>query len=149
MYINLAYVMSFVFGYNPEATYGPAHRVGVKLEYLSILESGYEGYRDIKALYGFLFFITPHIAPYVETTGIYARWGGGEGPFSISWGWSPDIGSLIATFGVSIHIRGRLSVRQIAPNPLNCYFLFIFPTVFNTILEQRIDKEYLNYIPVR
>jgi hypothetical protein len=43
VYINVAYVMSFIFGYNPEAAYGPAHRVGVKLEYLSILEAGYEG----------------------------------------------------------------------------------------------------------
>jgi hypothetical protein len=110
LYIRLAYVMSFILGYNPEAARGPAHRIGVKLEFLNVLANEYEGYGRIKPFYEFLYFITPHIAPYIEIAGTHAEWGGGPNTdFSIYWGMAPWIDALRTKFGISFYIPGRRS----------------------------------------
>jgi hypothetical protein len=110
LYIRIAYVTSFIFGYNPEAARGPANRIGVKLEFLNVLANGYEGYGRIKPFYEFSYFITPHTAPYIEIGGIHAEWGGGpNADFFISWGMAPWIDSLRIKFGISFYIHGHRS----------------------------------------
>ena len=72
--------VSFVFGYDPDATSGPAHRVGLR----SGFGLGGTTFSDvsfdfgwIEPYYTFYYFVTPRIAPYLQLQALTVGFVGG------------------------------------------------------------------------
>ena len=110
VFFRLTYVLSYIFGYKSEATHGPVHRIGVRLENSNMFTGAeYEVRGAIKPFYTFLYFFTPRIAPYVETSMEFAEFIGGD-DFTFLWGPDKPIGAwfqveiLSVTVGVSFYI---------------------------------------------
>ncbi|MBU8912991.1 MAG: hypothetical protein KOO61_03140 [Spirochaetales bacterium] len=73
--------VSYAFGYDPDATAGPAHRVGLGTEYRIFIDEFGDSSSNgsLTPFYAFYYFVAPRIAPYVEITGVaidYSSWGG-------------------------------------------------------------------------
>ena len=78
--LSLLPSVSFVFGYDPDATTGPAHQVGLRSGLRMRGNSGTEfslhsGW--IEPYYTFRYFIAPRIAPYVQVEAVTLNFVGG------------------------------------------------------------------------
>ena len=92
--------VSFAFGYDPDATSGPAHRVGLR----SGVGLGGTSFSDvffdigwIEPYYTFYYFVTPRIAPYVQLRAVTVDFVGGIALDTYVW----------LGFGVAFHVPNK------------------------------------------